>query len=264
MARQDGPRTRSPFVADCSRGYVRDHWDMTTIRLGNGAALGIMLTLLAGCSNSPISPSPSLSLETGPSSTPGSTSMPTPTPESTAAPSPVANSTPVPAPTSDTGGVVTRIVISALRIDLPVVTLPANGVHYCNVAMWWPYPRFVQPGNPGSVYLLAHARAGMFLPLLEASLVNGGRSLLGAKVQLYTNADWVFTYTVSQVRRHISSSGTTRLAAPLAAAEPELWLQTSEGATTASPLLQVVAKLMNARPADHVASHPSPRPTICS
>lgn len=227
---------------------------MTTIRLRNGAALGIMLTLLAGCSNTPISPSPSLSLETGPSSKPGST----------AAASPVTESTPIPAPTSDTGGVVTRIVIGAFRIDLPVVTLPPNGVHYCNVAMWWPYPRFVQPGNPGSVYLLAHARAGMFLPLLEASLVNGGRSLLGTKVQLYTSADWVFTYAVSQVRRHISSSGTTRLLAPLAAVDPELWLQTSEGATTASPLLQVVAKLVNARPADHVASHPSPRPTICS
>jgi hypothetical protein len=160
--------------------------------------------------------------------------------------------------------VVTRIVIAALRIDLPVVTLPANGVHYCNVALRWPNPRFVQPGNPGSIYLLAHARAGMFLPLLEASLVNSGRSLLGAKVQLYTSADWVFTYTVSQVRRHISSSGTTRFSAPLAAADPELWLQTSEGATTASPLLQVVAKLMSARPADHVASHPSPKPTICS
>jgi hypothetical protein len=237
---------------------------MTTMRLGNGAALGIVLALLAACSNTPISSSPSLSLETGPSSSPVSTAMPTPTPGSTASPSPVAESTPSPAPTSDTGGVVTRIVIAVLRIDLPVVTLPPNGVHYCNVAMWWPYPRFVQPGNPGSVYLLAHARAGMFLPLLEASLVNGGRSLLGAKVQLYTSADWVFTYTVSQVRRHISSSGTTRLSAPLAAADPELWLQTSEGATTASPLLQVVAKLMSARPAAHAAAHPSPKPTICS
>ena len=236
---------------------------MTTIRLGRRAALGIVLTLLAACSNTQISPSPSLSLATGPSPTPGSTAMPTPTPGSTAGPSPVAESTPIPAPTSDTGGVVTRIVIAALKIDLPVVTLPANGVHYCNVAMWWPYPRFVQPGNPGSVYLLAHARAGMFLPLLEASLVNGGRSLLGAKVQLYTSADWVFTYIVSQVRRHISSSGTTRLSAPLAAADPELWLQTSEGATKASPLLQVVAKLMNARPADHASAHPSPKPTIC-
>jgi hypothetical protein len=237
---------------------------MTTIRLKNGAALGIMLTLLAGCSNTPISPSPSLSLETGPSSTPGSTAVPMSTPGSTAVPSRATESTPSPAPTSDTGGVVTRIVIAALQIDLPVVTLPANGVHYCNVAMWWPYPRFVQPGNPGSVYLLAHARAGMFLPLLDASLVNSGRSLLGAKVQLYTSADWVFTYSVSQVRLHVSSSGTTRLSAPLAAADPELWLQTSEGATTASPLLQVVAKLVSARPAGHAAAHPSPRPTICS
>ena len=158
----------------------------------------------------------------------------------------------------------TRIVIPDLKIDLPVVTLPANGVHYCDVAMRWPYPRFVQPGQPGSVYLLAHARAGMFLPLLHASLVNGGRSLLGAKVQLYTSADWVFTYTVGQVRRHISARGTTRLSAPLAAADPELWLQTSEGATTASPFLQVVAKLTNARPADHAVAHPSPKPTICS
>jgi hypothetical protein len=196
--------------------------------------------------------------------------MPTPTPGSTAAPSPVAKatpiarSTPIPAPTADTSGMVTRIVIPDFKINLPVVILPANGVHYCDVAMRWPYPRFVQPGRPGSVYLLAHARAGMFLPLLDASLVNNGHSLIGANVQLYTSADWVFTYTVSEVRRHISSRGTTRLSAPLAAADPELWLQTSEGATTASPFLQVVAKLTNARPADHAAAHPSPKPTICS
>ena len=244
---------------------------MTTIRLGRRAALGIALTLLAACSNPPVSPSPSFNLATRPSPTPGSTGLaltpgPTATPTlgPTAGPSARADRTSVPTPTANTTGLVTRIVIAALRIDLPVVTLPANGVHYCDVAMWWPDLRFVQPGNPGSVYLLAHARAGMFLPLLNASRVNGGRSLLGMTVQLYTSADWVFTYSVGRVRRHVPSTGTTRLAAPRGATDAELWLQTSEGSTTTSPLLQVVAKLVNARAAAHAAAHPTPRPTICS
>jgi hypothetical protein len=143
------------------------------------------------------------------------------------------------------------------------VILPASGVHYCGVAMRWPYPGFVEPGQPGSVYVLAHAIVGMFLPLLDASLRNGGRSLVGLKVLLYTSADWVFTYDITKVRRHLPSAGVSRLSAPLAARDAELWMQTSEGPTTASPLLQVEATLVAAGPATHAASHPTPRPTTC-
>ena len=124
-------------------------------------------------------------------------------------------------------------------------------------------PGFVAPGQTGSVYLLAHSRAGMFLALLDASLVNGGRSLLGLKVQLYTSVDWVFTYRISSVRRHVSSSGTSRLTAPLAATDAELWLQTSEGPSTASPYLQVAARLLDGVATNHSVANPTPRPYLC-
>jgi hypothetical protein len=165
--------------------------------------------------------------------------------------------------TADASGAPTRIVIQLLKIDLPVIRLPASGIHYCGVALWWAYPGFVAPGQSGSVYLLAHSRAGMFLPLLDASLVNGGRSLLGDRIQLYTSADWVFTYVVNAVRRHVTSSGTSRLKTPLAATDPQLWLQTSEGPSTSSPLLQVASRLASAAPTNHAAAHPTPRPYLC-
>jgi hypothetical protein len=103
----------------------------------------------------------------------------------------------------------------------------------------------------------------MFLPLLDASTVMNGQALLGARIELYSSADWIFTYIVNAVRRHVTPSGTTRLRAALASTTPELWLQTSEGPSTASTYLQVVASLANARPSDHAAANPAPRPTIC-
>jgi hypothetical protein len=252
------------------------------------AALATVLLLVAGCASAPTPPTtiagPSL-VPTAPAASVASSGPATPltaasTPSAPpASASPIAASAPAappasasptalagsPSPTSipDVSGTATRIVVGSLGIDLPVVTLPASGVHYCGVAMRWPYRGFVEPGQVGSVYLLAHARAGMFLPLLDASLRNGGRSLVGRKVLLYTSADWVFSYDITRVRRHVPSAGVSRLSTPLAARDPELWMQTSEGATTASPLLQVAAVLVAARPASHAASHPTPRPMVC-
>ena len=154
-------------------------------------------------------------------------------------------------------------MIASLAIDLPVIRLPASGIHYCGVALWWAYPGFVTPGRAGSVYLLAHSRAGMFLPLLDASLVDGGRALLGLRIQLYTSADWVFTYRITTVHRHVASGGTSRLQAPLAATDAELWLQTSEGPSTASPYLQVASHLLGAAPTSHSAANQTPKPYLC-
>jgi hypothetical protein len=64
--------------------------------------------------------------------------------------------------------VATRVRIAGLDIDLPVVKPPA-GYPLCNVAMYYVHPEIGQPGEGKSVYLYAHARTGMFLPLLTAS-----------------------------------------------------------------------------------------------
>jgi hypothetical protein len=227
-------------------------------RRRTGLALAVVLVVASGCAGPP-----SATVSPTVTATPGATVGAPSTPASTVLPTTSPTPTPTPAPSANSSGIPTRIVISTLKIDLPVIRLPASGIHYCGVALWWAYPGFVAPGQVGSVYLLAHSRAGMFLPLLDASLVNGGRSLLGLKIQLYTSADWAFGYAIVAVRRDVTSSGTSRLNAPLAATDAELWLQTSEGPSTASPYLQVVARLANGAPTSHGAAHPTPRPYLC-
>lgn len=245
---------------------MRRALDPPIIRLAVGAQVGAVVLCLVSVTACISAPSPAQA--TPPPSAPATpTTGPSgtwaPTASSTAGVSATPVATPSATPTPDTSGVATRIVISTLKIDLPVIRLPVSGIHYCGVALWWAYPGFVAPGQVGSVYLLAHSRAGMFLPLLDASLVNNGRALLGLKIQVYTSADWVFTYTIVRVRRHVSSSGTTRLSAPLAATDAELWLQTSEGPSTASPYLQVASRLLDGAATTHSVANPIPRPYLC-
>ena len=92
---------------------------------------------------------------------------------------------PTPSPTIPANRVATRVVVPALKIDLPIVKGPPTKV-LCNVAMYAEAPGLVQPGFPGSFYLYGHARKGMFLPLLDASKKNNGkamRELLGVEIK---------------------------------------------------------------------------------
>jgi hypothetical protein len=158
--------------------------------------------------------------------------------------------------------VATRVVIPALGIDLPVIRQPGGPDAFppCNVAMY--LPQLSQPGQPGATYIYAHARAGMFLPLLEASWVNNGARLIGMLVQVYTSDNQVFLYEITQVRRHQYS-----LDAAFAVTDEELWLQTSEGPRLPNgqigPKLQVIARPLSSGPVDPAAAHPSPSPIFC-
>ena len=120
--------------------------------------------------------------------------------------------------------VATRVVVPALGIDLPVIRQPggADAFPPCDVAMYLQQLR--QPGQPGATYLYAHARTGMFLPILEASKINNGKRTEGMLVQVYTSDDQLFLYEIVEVRRHV-----TTLDAALAEKRETLWLQTSEG-----------------------------------
>ncbi len=142
---------------------------------------------------------------------------------------------------------------------MPVVKPPAGPDTYplCNVAMY--IQELSQPGEPGATYIYAHARAGMFLPLLEESKRNNGRRMLGMLVQVYTSDDQLFLYEIVEVRRH-----QTTLDAAFAARDEELWLQTSEGPRGTKEKLQVVARPIGSLPADHDAAHPTPKPVVCS
>lgn len=154
--------------------------------------------------------------------------------------------------------VTTRIVIRRLKIDLPVMLQTDNyGIYpLCDVALY--QPLLGQPGQGRATYIYAHARAGMFLPLLRASETNDGQRLLGMTVELYTSDDWHFVYTITEVRRH-----TRDLNDAVAATTERLWLQTSEGPNGTVPKLQVVADFLSAEKTDPVSAHPAAQPRIC-
>jgi len=120
-------------------------------------------------------------------------------------------------------------------------------------------PSLAQPGEPGATYIYAHARIGMFLPILDASLVNNGAAMIGMVVQVYTSDDRLFLYTVTQVRRHQRS-----LTDAVDATAQELWLQTSEGPSGAYPKVQLVARPLSSKPASYADAHPLPRPVVCA
>ena len=166
--------------------------------------------------------------------------------------------TPTPAPTPPADRVATRVVVHDLGIDLPVIQPPSDSAYpLCDVAMYIQAP-LGQPGFGRATYLYAHARAGMFLPILTASKINNGAKMLGMLVEVYTSDDQLFTYEITQVRRH-----QLNLDAAIAATTEQLWLQTSEGPKGTRPKTQVVAQFVSSGPADHAAAHPTAKPRVC-
>jgi hypothetical protein len=151
--------------------------------------------------------------------------------------------------------VATRIAFPGLKIDLPVVKGP-SGYPYCNVAMY--YPTLSQPREGGVTFIYAHARVGMFLPLLERSKINNGASLLGATVQVWTSNDLLSTYQIVRVRRHV-----TTLDGVFTATTEQLWIETSEGPRGTHEKLILVARRTSSVPSSHAAAHPAAHPLIC-
>ena len=168
---------------------------------------------------------------------------------------PIPSGSPSPSPSATPSNrVTTRVLVPALDIDLPVIKPPA-GEPSCNVAMYLDF--FSQPGLPGATYLYAHARTGMFLPLLEHSWQNHGASMIGMTVWVYTSDDQVFLYRIFKVRQHFSAS--TSLT-ELPVKDGQVWLQTSEGPLSSSTKLQVVASFLTSHPVAHADAHPTPHP----
>jgi hypothetical protein len=154
--------------------------------------------------------------------------------------------------------VATRIVIRRLDIDLPVMLQPDSFGLFplCDVALY--IPALGQPGEGRATYIYAHAREGMFLPLLTASLHNDGARMLGMTVEVYTSDSWLFLYTITEVRRH-----TRNLDDAINTDFERLFLQTSEGPDGTVPKLQVVADYLSSEPTDPSAAHPKPHPRVC-
>ena len=208
---------------------------------------------------------------------PATAGTPVPTPIPTVLPSPARIAIPSFAPPGATSPapvarVPTRIVVPALHIDLPVIPAPESETFpSCDVA------EFVEPGSSGSsadlfsrpglkgtTYLYAHARAGMFLPLLDQSRRDGGAALRGMLVQVYTSDDQVFLYEVTRVLPHQDN-----VSAVVGSGREQLALQTSEGPRKGQPgytglVLIVVAQPLSSSPVDHRTANPPPHPVACA
>lgn len=154
--------------------------------------------------------------------------------------------------------VATRVVIPKLQIDLPVMLQTADYGEFplCDVALY--QPLLGQPGQGRATYIYAHARDGMFLPLLIASQDNNGQRMIGYVVEVFTSDNYVFLYTIAEVHRHVKD-----LKDAFAATTERLWLQTSEGPYSNAPKLQVVANFLSASKTDPASAHPAAHPRIC-
>jgi hypothetical protein len=153
--------------------------------------------------------------------------------------------------------VATRMAVPMLGIDLPIVLQRGNAFPYCNVAMY--LTGLSQPGEAGVTFLYAHARTGMFLPLLNASLVNNGARMIGMTVNVWTSDDRLITYRITRVLRHQYS-----LPDLWSIHSQQLWLQTSEGPYGTYNKLMVVALPVSVTAASYANAHPAARPVVCS
>jgi hypothetical protein len=151
-----------------------------------------------------------------------------------------------------------RVRLPGLGIDLPVVAPPRNPDHFpaCNVAEY--LPGLSRPGHPGATFIYAHARPGMFLPILDAARSNRGHSLLGIRVDVFTSDDRRFTYEITDVRRHVRSLDFAyRISAE------QLILQTSEGPVGTPGKTVVIAVPRSEEPATADDARPEAHPVTC-
>ncbi len=200
---------------------------------------------------------PVAAIDPSPSASP--TATPTPSPSASASPDVSVSPSPSPSPdASPERATATRIVIAPLRIDLPVIEGP-DTYPLCDVAMY--IKELAQPGEPGATYIYAHARTGMFLPLLTEVRRDDGKRMLGMLVQVYTSDDVLHLYEIVEVRPLVAFD--EALKEPLAATTEQLWLQTSIGPKGTSEKMQVIAKPLSTSPADPAAARPEPKPVAC-
>jgi hypothetical protein len=149
----------------------------------------------------------------------------------------------------------TRVAVSGLGIDLPVIRGP-SGYPPCRVAMY--LPSVSQPRELGISFIYAHARKGMFLPLLYKWRASRSAGLIGRTVRVWTSDSFVSYYRIDKVRVTAkATAGVTLLSSE------RLWLQTSTGPNSTYPKLIVEASRYATLKTTYAASHPTARPVRC-
>jgi len=242
------------------------------VRGGRAVAAFLVAVILAGCAATPpatplatSTPAPSLATP-APTPTPAQSPEPPPAgpplgpPLPSAVPTPSASPSTSPGPATGPGGRPTRVAVAALEIDLPVVIPPRNSTFpLCDVAEFFGPPAFQPPGADGVTYVYAHARTGMFLPILLASRRSGGRALIGEDVTVWTADNRRYTYRISRVRRFQKSLDWAFDLPP-----NSLVLQTSETPYRTGTKVMVVARQVGAPAAVAPGeAHPPTRPKAC-
>jgi len=223
--------------------------------IGFAGVLG--LSVLTACSLSGSTPAAPPAAPDQPAI--GTSASPTSTiPPSTATPEPSAGAGSG-APTPKLDAEPTRVVVPGLRIDLPIVRPGPNETFpLCDVAEF--LPAYGLPGLPGVTYLYAHARSGMFLPMLQSSRRNDGAAMVGMEVRLYTSDLFRRTYTITEVHRNVASLDVVNELEGDA-----LVLQTSETSHSTGTKLVVIARPTGQpTPATEKVARPLPRPRTCS
>lgn len=138
-------------------------------------------------------------------------------------------------------------------IDLAVVRSP-KGYPYCNVAMY--QGALNQPTEPGVTFVFAHARKGMFLPLLTQWVKNRGADLIGLQVSVYTSDNMKYTYVIDKAWKSKSMDGAFKSA-------EKLWLQTSTGPNYTYPKLFLEASRVSSVSVPWAEAHPAAHRVKC-
>jgi hypothetical protein len=141
-------------------------------------------------------------------------------------------------------------------IDLAVVRAP-SGYPYCNVAMYMGALNQPTEPAPGATFISAHARTGMFLPLLDVYRAGRSSSLIGKLVYVWTSNNRLHTYRIYAVKK------TDSVQAAVGETPDRLWLQTSTGPNYTYPKLVVKAQRISSAPSSYDAAHPSYRIVKC-
>ena len=149
----------------------------------------------------------------------------------------------------------TRVAVPSVGIDLPVIR-GSSRYPPCRVALY--LPALSQPREPGVTFIYAHARSGMFLPLLRRWQIDRGKSLLGRTIQVWTSDSKVVYYRINRVR-----VTTNAMAGATSLRYERVWLQTSTGPNTTYPKLIVEGYRYATYRTTYAAAHPTPRPVSC-
>ena len=148
----------------------------------------------------------------------------------------------------------TRVAVPGIGIDIPVIR-GTSSYPLCRVAMY--LASVAQPREPGITFIYAHARTGMFLPLLTSWRRNQGASLIGRTVKVWTSDSYVSYYRILRVRKASTTAGVFSMT------RERLWLQTSTGPNYTYAKLIVEAARYKTVKTTYSASHPTPHPVRC-